>query len=136
MPEFADLAALPAPNQGGGAMVGPGVGQALFDGPAADLSAVDFEVALAEYLAGGKTVRGGRFAAETLAQERLHFGGPIGCMVAPRNAGLPGGFLTVRTGFEVIAIELVEATTAQAELVRGDLGVDLASTETGQHVTD
>ena len=82
LPEFTDLAALPAPNRSGGAMVRFGVSQPVLDGPTPDLSSVDLELAFAEHVAGGKAVGSRWFAAQPFAQQRLHLRGPVGSMIA------------------------------------------------------
>src|SRR5229473_5429667 len=93
LPEFPDLAALPAPDRSWRAVIGFGVGQVVLDSPAADLGAVGFKLALAEQFAGGKAVGGWGIAAEPFAQQRVHFRGPSGGMIAAGNIGRPGGLL-------------------------------------------
>jgi len=61
LPEFADLGPLPAADGGGHFRVHLGMGELIFDGPAADLGAVEGEVTEALDLAGGEAVVGGRF---------------------------------------------------------------------------
>ena len=108
----------------------------MLEGPAADLGSVDFELALAEHFAGGNIAGSRKLAAEPFAQERLHLGRPVGGRIASSDAGDPSGLLRRRAGFEVIAVKLVEAAAAQAELFSGGLGFELAGAETGHHVTD
>ena len=67
LPEFANLTALPAPNRGWGLVIGFGMGQALLDGPMANLSPIDFEAAKTKNLAGSKTIRSWRLAAQPFA---------------------------------------------------------------------
>ena len=56
LPQFADLAALPAPHGSQRTVIGFGMGEVVLDGPATDLSPVEFEVAFAEHLAGSEAV--------------------------------------------------------------------------------
>jgi len=136
LPEFANLTALPAPDRSGGAVVGLGVSQLVLDGPAPDLSSVDSELTLAEHFAGGKAVGSRRLAAQSLAQQRLHFGRPVRSMIASRSLGRPSRLIVVSTGFEVIAVKFVKAAAGKAELFSGYLGLELLSSERRQHVTD
>jgi hypothetical protein len=64
LPEFADLAALPAPHGSQRAVIGFGMGEVVVDGPGTNLSPVEFEVAFAEHLAGSEAVGSRGFTAE------------------------------------------------------------------------
>lgn len=57
-------------------------------------------------------------------------------MIAPGQTWRPTGLVMMRTGLEVIAVKLVEATAAQAEFLSGGFGFDMAGSKVGQHVTD
>lgn len=136
LPEFANAAALPAPDRSCGAVIGFGVGQVVFHGPTPNLSSIGFELAFPEQFAGCKAVGSRRFAAEPFAQEGFHFGGPPGRMVAPRNTWGPVGLLMLNAGMKVITIDLVEACASQAESLGTRLGFNLSGPEEGQHMTD
>jgi hypothetical protein len=64
LPELSKLAGLPAADCGGGTAVEFGMGEAMGDGPAADLSSIHLEAALPEHFAARKAVRGWGLAAE------------------------------------------------------------------------
>lgn len=89
LPKLADAAALPTFDRRRGAVIGFRMGQVVLDGPVANLSPIDFEVALAEHLAGSEAVGSCGFTAESFVQERVHFGGPVGRMIATRKARGP-----------------------------------------------
>ena len=136
LPEFADLAALPAPNRSRRVVIGLGVSQAMLDGPAANLSAMDFEETLAEHFTGGKAVGSWGFADEPFVQERVDLGGPVGRMITAGNTGHPGGLLLVSARAQVVGVELVKAAAGEAEFFGGGLGLEEAGAEASQHVTD
>ena len=54
------MGALPAADGGGGFGIRFGMGELIFDGPAPDLGAVEFEATEAEDFTGGEAVVGGR----------------------------------------------------------------------------
>jgi len=136
LPEFTDVAALPAPDRSGGTVVGLWVSQVMLYGPTSDLSAVDSELAFAERLAGGKAVGSWRFAAQPFAQQRLHLRRPVGSMIASRCFRRPHGLLMVGTGLEVIAVKFVEAAAGEAELFHGGRGFEFLGSKCAQHVTN
>ena len=136
LPKLADAAALPAPDRSWGAGIGFGMSQVVLDGPAANLSPIDFEVAFAEHLAGGEAVGSWGFTAESFVQERVHFGGPLGRMIATRKASGPVGLLMMGAGLEVIAVEFIEAASGKAELLGGGFDFELSGTKKGQHMSD
>ena len=136
LPEFSDLAALPAFDWSLGPVVGSGVGQAVLDSPAADLSPVQRVATEPERLAGGEAVGGWRLAAKALAQEGLHLGRPYWSMVASRKSGRPGLEALVGAGIQVVGVELVKAGSGKAQAMGGGLGFELIVAEGGQHMTD
>jgi hypothetical protein len=136
LPEFADLAALPAPHGRQRAVIGFGMGELVLNCPATDLSPVELEVAFAMRLAGSEAVGSRGVAAEPFAQKRLHFGGPVGRMVATRNPRGPGGLLMPGAGLKVIAIDFIEASPPQADPLGGRARFEFAGTKQGQNVTD
>lgn len=136
LPEFADLGALPAADGGGGLALGFGMGELIFAGPTADLSAVHFEIAEAQDFAGGEAVVGGRGGSQTFAQEREDFGWPLRSMVAAGVAREPKGFLMVSASAQIIGVEFVETTAGEFEFGGRSVGVELLRAEAGQDVTD
>lgn len=136
LPEFADAAALPAPDGSGRAVIGFGVGEVVFDGPAADLSPIDLEVALAEDFAGGKAVGSRGAAAEPFVQKPIYLGGPVGGMIAARTTRDPSRLLVMSAGLEIIAVDLVKTAARKAKSVGGGFDFELAGAEDGQYVTD
>jgi hypothetical protein len=136
LPEFAEVAALPAADRGCGAVIRFGVGELMCDGPAADLSSIHMELALTEHLAASEAVRGWGFTAEHFVQERVNFGGPVGCMIAAGDARSPGGLLLVGASLEVVAVELIEPGAPEAQLLSCGVGLDAFVAEEAQHMTD
>ena len=57
LPEFADLRALPAAHGGQDSFGWNGMGEFIFDGPAADLGAVEFEGVKTEGFGSGEAIR-------------------------------------------------------------------------------
>ena len=109
LPERAVVAGLPAfDGFSGGFVTGVGV-ELVGDGPAADAGAVGFEVKPAVEFTGGSTVGGGRLGGEEFGEQRRHFGGPVGVMIAAGQSGRPGFRAALGTGAEILAVELVEA---------------------------
>jgi hypothetical protein len=136
LPEFADLGALPAADGRGGFRVGLGPGELVFDGPAADLGAIQFEAAEAQGFAGDETVVGRRGGGEAFAQAREDVGGPVGGVIAAGGAGGPLLRPVVSAGAEIVGVEFMEATVAEVELAGGGAGVEPAGAELRQDETD
>lgn len=136
LPEFAKVAALPAADRGGGALIRFGMGEVMLDGPAADLSPIHVEVALTEHLAASEAVGGRGFTAEHFVQERVHLRGPVGRMIAAGGARGPGRLVVMGTRLEVIAVELIETGAPQPQLFSGGCGLDAFVAEEAQHMTD
>lgn len=135
LPEFADLGALPAADRGGQVGVGFGVSQMVFEGPAADLGAVEGEVAQAQDFAGGEAVGGGGLGGEAFGEQGEDFGRPGRRVIAAGEAGPPDG-VALRTGAQVVAVEFVEATAGELQLGGRGVDVEFLSAEAGQDVPD
>ena len=88
LPEFADLSALPAAHGGQGAFGRDGVGEVVFDGPAANLGAVEFEGVQAEGFGSREAVGTSRSASPPFYQEVDDGLRPRRGMIA---TGSPGG---------------------------------------------
>ncbi len=56
-------------------------------------------------------------------------------MISSGHLGGPLELLMMSTGFEVIAVELVESAPGESEFLGGGFGFDLTSAETSQHMT-
>lgn len=136
LPEFTDLAALPAPDWSRRAPIGPGMSQLMLDGPPPDLSAVELELALPQHLAGGKAVRSRRFTAQPLAQQRLHLRRPLRGMIAAGNARDPKLLLPASTSAQVLGVELIKTTPGQPQLLGGGFSFEFASAKMSQNVAD
>lgn len=136
LPQFTDLAALPAPDRSGRAAIGSGVGQVVLDGPTADLGAIDFELAVAEPLAGREAGGGWWFALEPFVQERLDLIGPRAGMITSGKWRRPSGLLVIGTGLEVVTVKLVEAAAGKAQSGGGNFDFESAGAESSQQMTD
>lgn len=90
---------------------GPGMSQLVFDRPTAHLGSIHLETVEAEGFAGGKAVRGGRFAAQALSQQLLDFSWPSRSVISAGKLSGPSGLLVVSTGFEIIAVKFVKAAS-------------------------
>ena len=89
LPEFAEPGALPAADGGADFLGRAGVGQFIFDGPTADLGAVEFEVMQAQGFGGGEVVGTRRGAGQAFLEERQHERWPGLGVIAARSAGRP-----------------------------------------------
>ena len=89
------------------------------EGPTAHAGAVGLEAQAAVEFAGGGAVGGGRLGGEKLGEQGGDCGGPVRMVIAAGTARRPGVGLTVGAGVKVVAIELVEAGTPQAQFVGG-----------------
>ena len=89
LPEFADLRALPAAHGGPDFFGRDGMGEFVFDGPAADLGAVELEGVQAEGFGSGEAVGTGRRAGQPLFEEFDDGLRPRRSMVAAGSAGRP-----------------------------------------------
>ena len=136
LPEFPDPAALPTLDRSRWAAVGFGVGEVVFNGPATDLSTVDFEATFAKHFAGSKAVGSRGFATEPLLQEGVHLGWPGGRMIAARNAGGPSGFLMMSAGRQIVSVKLIETGSRKTKAAGGSLGLEFLGPERSQHVTN
>lgn len=136
LPELTNAAALPALDRSRWAMVGFGVGEVVFHGPAADLSPIDLEVTFAEHFAGSKAVRSWGLATEPLLQEGVHLGRPSGRMIAARNAGRPSGLLIMSTGRQIVSVKLVKTGSRKAQATGGSLGLEFLGPERRQHMAN
>ena len=136
LPERADFQALPAADGGGWAWGGHGMRQLVGDGPAAHGGGIDLETEAAVDFGGGAAIGGGWFRGEQFAQEGFDAGGPVGRVIAARNAGRPELRLRARDGAEIIGVEFVEAGAAEAEFFGGDGGGDFVAPEGGEEFAD
>jgi len=57
-------------------------------------------------------------------------------MIPSGNLGAPLSLLMMRTGLEIITVELVEAAAREPEFLGGGFDFELTSAETSQNVTD
>ena len=109
LPEFADLRALPAAHGGQNFFGRDGMSQIVFQRPAADLGAVEFEGVQAEGFGSGEAVRTRRRAGQTFDQKFDDGLRPGGSMVAAGSAGGPEGWLFSGAGGVVSGGQSVEA---------------------------
>ena len=108
----------------------------LGDGPAAHGGRIDDLAQTAQHFGGGAAVGCGRFGREQLAQERLGAGRPVRRVVATGGGRRPAILVVAGDGAQIIAIELVEASAAQAELIGGDHGRDFGAPKGGEDFAD
>jgi len=136
LPEFADLRALPAAHGCQNLFWRAGMGEIIFQRPAANLGAVELEGMKAQGFGSGEAVRTRRLAGQTLFQEIQDGLGPRLGMIATRNAGDPKGFLLLGAGEVVSGGQSVKATGRESELFSGLGGGQRLLLESIQHMTD
>ena len=112
------------------------MGQFVFDGPAADLGAVEFEGVAAQRFGGGEAVGTRGLAGQALMQQRQHGLRPGLGMIAPGSAGRPKVGLLLGAGAQVSGGQRVQAAAREAELLGGLRGGQRAQAKTFQDVTD
>jgi hypothetical protein len=108
----------------------------IFDGPAADLGAVELEVTEAQGFAGGEAVVGGRLGGEAFAEQGRDVFRPGRGVIAAGDAGRPEVLLVMSAGVKIVGVEFVEAAAGKAEAGGGLIGVELTRAEAGEDVTD
>ena len=136
MPEFADLRALPAPHRSEDFFCWNGMGQIIFECPAADLCSVEFEVVQAQGFGSGEAVRTGRRAGQTFGEQIDNGLVPTGGMIAARSSGSPEGVLFSGAGGVVSGGQSVEAAAGESELRESLRGVQRVLAEAFQHMAD
>ncbi len=109
LPQFADVVALPAAHWRQNFLGRDGMGQIVFERPAADLSAVEFEVMESERFGGHKAVGARRRTVVALVEEVQNGLRPRWGVVAARAAGQPVRTLFLRLGAQVSGGQRVEA---------------------------
>ena len=136
LPERPDLQALPTAHGSGRARGWQGMSQTLGDGPAADGGGIDEVAQAALHFGGGAAIGRGRAGREQLAQEGLGAGWPVRGVVAAGSSRGPAVLVVAGHGAQIVAIELVEASAAQAELRGGIRGGDFGAAKGGEHFAD
>ena len=137
LPEFADLSALPAAHGGQDFFGRDGMGELVFQRPAADLGAVELEGVQAEGFGSGEAVGTGRRAGQP-----LFAGGPRRAGARrwhgrhPEAAGRPERCLFAGAGGVVSGGQSVEATAGEAELLGGLGGGQRVLPEAFEHMAD
>jgi len=87
-------------------------------GETADGGGIETEAEAAQDFAGGKAVAGRRARGEELAQEGSDLCRPRRGMIAARGAWQPDALAALGAGAQIIGVEFVEASAAQAEFRR------------------
>ena len=121
LPQFADLGALPAPDRGVRALGWSPMGQAILEGPAADLSAVKLERMQAQDFRSREAVGGRWGASQAFLEEVSNRLRPGRGMVTPGGSWNPQTLFLAGASEEVSGGENVEATAGNAQL-RGGCG--------------
>jgi len=119
LPEFANLGALPAPNRSVRFLGDSGVGIAVFDGPMADLAAVDFEAVQTQDFGSGEAVGARRRATQALFEEVDNGLWPRRSVVPARAAWSPEVGLFLGAGLAVVAGKDIESAAGDVQLVGG-----------------
>jgi len=119
LPEFDNLGALPAPNRSVRFLGDGGVGIAVFDGPMADLAAVDFEAVQTQDFGSGEAVGARRRATQALFEEVDNGLWPRRSVVPARAAWSPEVGLFLSASMTVITGQGIEAAGGDVQLVGG-----------------
>ena len=119
LPEFADLGALPAADRGVWTFGRCRMGQTVFNGPVADLGAVELEGVESQGFRGGEAVRARRGTSQTLFKKVSDRLGPGGGVIAAGSSRDPQTLLLACAGAEVIGGESVETTAGDVEFFGG-----------------
>ena len=136
LPEGSKVLNLP-PAHGLGRRFVAGVGsQVVFESPAANASAVGFEVASAKEFAGSSAVGGRRFGGKELAQQIGDLWRPVWGMISSGTARFPRFRKTAGAGFKKLTIELVKPGMGKAQFRGGGGHRNLFGTEERKDVTD
>ena len=136
LPEFADLRALPTAHGRRNFFGWDGMGQSIFEGPAADLGAVELEGVQAQSFGSGEAVRTGRLAGQAFSQQVQDGLRPRGGMVAAGSAGRPKGRQFFGAREPISGGQRIEAAGREAELAGGFGGRQRALPECFEHMTD
>ncbi len=128
LPELTETVALPAPDHPGSGAQAGGLGQVVLNGPAADLSAVDFELKTQQDLAGSKAIGRGRPTTEAGAQEGLNVRRPVGAVIAAGAVGLPE-LIAAGSGRQIVAVKLIEAAARKLQFGSGGAGGEFSGPE-------
>ena len=136
LPEGTPVTGLPAFDWFGRLLVASVGSQLVLDGPTADTGAVGQELETTVEFAGTGAVGGRGIRGEERGEQGVYFHGPVRMMIATGTGWNPGVALSVGAGAEILSIELVEAAAREAQFRSGARGVELASTEVGQEVTN
>ena len=86
--------------------------------------------------AGGKAVAGRRAAGEELAQQGCDLCGPRGGMIAARGARKPGALAALGAGAQIVGVEFVEPSAAQAEFRRRGYPAQFVPAKGGKDFTN
>ena len=136
LPEFADFRALPAAHGGPDLLCRDGMGEIVFQCPAADLGAVELEGVQAEGFGSGEAVGAWGRAGQPFFEE-FEDGLRPGCrMVAVGSAGGPERCLLAGAGGVVSGGQRVEAAAGEAELLGGLRGVQGVEAEAFKDMTN
>ena len=136
LPERAPIANLPAFDGLRGLLVASVWGLVVLESPAADAGTVGLEPQAAVEFTGGGAVGGGRLGGQELGEQGGDWGGPVRMMIAAGTAGRPSVSLAVGTGVEVVAVELVEVSSPQAQFGGGRACRQSLGAMLGQEVTN
>lgn len=136
LPELTDLLELPAANRFSRLLEFGVRGESVCRRPTANRGTIELEVETATDLRGRETVAGRRVIREQLAQEIGDNPRPVLALAAARRAGFPGVLAAPGAGTQIIAVERVEATMANAEFGAGIAYRDVAFTEPRENIAD
>ena len=136
LPERSVVTSLPTPDRFADLFVARVGSQLMDDGPAPDAGAMGAEVEATKQFAGYRAVRRGRLGRKKLARQGGDLRGPVRVMSAAREPWLPLGRAALRAGFEIFAIQLIEARVSQAQLRRRLPGGQIAAAMTVQKMAD
>ena len=136
LPEFADLRALPAAHWSQDALGRDGMSHPIFDGPAADLGAVEFEGVQAQGFRSSEAVRTGWRASQSFFEEVCDGLRPRAGVIAAGSARYPKMLLLFGPGEQVSGGQRVKAAAREIELLGRFGGRQRVPPKGFEHVTD
>ena len=136
LPEFADPGALPAAEGSGEALGREAMSQIIFDGPMADLGAVELESVETQGFGSGEAVRARWIAVEALFEKVEHGLRPRFGVIAAGEAGRPEVGLFFGTRQQISGGKSIETTAGKSELVGGLGGAQGVLAEGLEHMRD
>jgi|ERR1700683_3537131 len=136
LPESSQIADLPPFNWKWPLLVFGIRSPLVLEGPAANAGTIGFKVQPAMKFAGRGAIGGSRFGGEQLGEEIGNGLWPGGMMVATGHTWRPKRGCSFSAGAKILAVELIEARSGQAQFVSRLASREFTRAMTGQQMAD